>query len=505
MPDSPCQTEISHPFHNTTSADVILRSVDDVDFYVHKHILSMASGFFRDLFSLEQNTQDDSSSKGPPSVISVTENSDVIEGILRLCYPVDEPEMTDISKVVDIFGAAHKYDIRTVQNRLRVPLRSFIDKSPFRVFAHACSYKLEDTAREAAEAWRSSPESHSKLFTLSSNNRWENTPYSSSYSREMADVPAGIYYRLLQYLRTGDAPQSFCYPTSPPSPVQITPNSYYCQRTLLDAVGAPFDINVHAIDGVTFPAHRMVLSMASAVLRNLIHEEGNDPIHLSEDACTVAIVLRACYPSAGISKLDMPFSLVATVSQAAMKYTLCDLESVTKQKLGGYISTHPLGVFLNAVHLEWMEGARAAALQLSRLPITDPGPYDPLLERTPTRVLHALLKFHFDYRKALMQHCYEITTEFRLTNYYSGDAMKDLLPKKLLQEEPSSLYPELLLSSTIYLLNQASTSGSSSSDAARQPSGAFRNIATIYAKLTHSLSSVSIVSLLCFDPTTLDD
>ena len=61
----------------------------------------MASGFFRDLFSLKENTHDDSSTKGQTSVISVTENSDVIEGILRLCYPVDEPEMTDISKVVD--------------------------------------------------------------------------------------------------------------------------------------------------------------------------------------------------------------------------------------------------------------------------------------------------------------------------------------------------------------------------------------------------------------------
>ena len=43
------------PF-NRDDADIVLRSSDDVDYQLHKQILSVASPFFKDMFSLQQPT-----------------------------------------------------------------------------------------------------------------------------------------------------------------------------------------------------------------------------------------------------------------------------------------------------------------------------------------------------------------------------------------------------------------------------------------------------------------
>ena len=142
----------SHPFNHSDSSDVILRSSNGVDFYAHQYILSLASPFFRDLFSLKRHTPPEPNTTDTDSVIPVDENSDAIEGILRLCYPVHEPEMSDLSNVVALLGVAHKYDMITVKHRLRTPLKSFIATSPLQIFAFACTYELEDIACEAADA-----------------------------------------------------------------------------------------------------------------------------------------------------------------------------------------------------------------------------------------------------------------------------------------------------------------------------------------------------------------
>ena len=67
-------------------ANIIIRSSDLVDFRVHKSVLAMASPFFRDLLSLPQPF-DSESVDGLP-VIELSEDSELLNSLISLFYPV---------------------------------------------------------------------------------------------------------------------------------------------------------------------------------------------------------------------------------------------------------------------------------------------------------------------------------------------------------------------------------------------------------------------------------
>ena len=79
------------PFDIRT-ADIIIRTSDNVDFYVYKAILAIASPFFDDMFSLAQTaaTPTDNVTQDP---VVVSEDSDTMDCLLRLCYPTDDPTL----------------------------------------------------------------------------------------------------------------------------------------------------------------------------------------------------------------------------------------------------------------------------------------------------------------------------------------------------------------------------------------------------------------------------
>jgi len=89
-----------HPF-NRSDADVVLRSSDEnpVDFYVFKFLLRLASPFFELLLSLPRppgNVGD-----GIP-VISMAEDKDTLELMLRFCYSISVEELPRLSSLLDL-------------------------------------------------------------------------------------------------------------------------------------------------------------------------------------------------------------------------------------------------------------------------------------------------------------------------------------------------------------------------------------------------------------------
>lgn len=98
-----------HPFIRD-SADVILRSSERDDFRVHKLILSEASNVFEGMFSLPQSS--DTSDRQTPgstsvsgervsedqqrAVVDMPESSRTLDLLLRYCYPMSRPELTDL-------------------------------------------------------------------------------------------------------------------------------------------------------------------------------------------------------------------------------------------------------------------------------------------------------------------------------------------------------------------------------------------------------------------------
>ena len=111
--ESPELKTASDPF-NKPAANVILRSSDRVDFYVQRVILTEASPVFEDMFTFEA-VQPDPADQGPDAqqyrdgipIVKVTESSEVLDALLRFCYPIRDPKLDNAQVIYDEIGRAH--------------------------------------------------------------------------------------------------------------------------------------------------------------------------------------------------------------------------------------------------------------------------------------------------------------------------------------------------------------------------------------------------------------
>ncbi|KZT05060.1 uncharacterized protein LAESUDRAFT_656504, partial [Laetiporus sulphureus 93-53] len=199
-----------------SDADVILSSSDGLDFYAHKSILCFASAFFTDMFSLPQPLPADSNSLHASSHIDITEGSSTLACLLRQCYSIEDPVLKDLEEVKSFLLAALKYQMHEAISWGESCLTGFVAKFPLRIYAIACSLKLEGAAASATHD-SSSLSGTDVMSTLE-----EDVP-------EMETLSAGAYHRLLAYWSRGSkecAITQFCKPpttvTQPASEVILS-------------------------------------------------------------------------------------------------------------------------------------------------------------------------------------------------------------------------------------------------------------------------------------------
>ena len=167
--------------------DVALRSSDRVLFRLHKIILRKASPIFEDMFSLPIDPNDNAA--GELQTIDMTENANTIERLLRLCYPVPEPVITNtpINELVALLEAMRKYEMQdftsAVEQQLLIRLESKTVES-LRAYAIAYLYKMRRLAEAAAR-------------TLLDHGALEPTSMPPEYST----IPASAIWVLARYRR----------------------------------------------------------------------------------------------------------------------------------------------------------------------------------------------------------------------------------------------------------------------------------------------------------------
>lgn len=177
------------PFHDIwPGLTVILRSSDNVDFFVLKPVLAKVSVVFKDMFALP-----DAPPEVPPlegnnqrhglPLIELTEDSSTLHIILRLCYPVENPNLSNLEDIRRFLEARRKYMIEAFDDTIKDALFRVAESRSFSVFALASRYGLGDVANEAAKRLLSLP--------------------STSYSDKSAldDITGPQYHRLLKYRR----------------------------------------------------------------------------------------------------------------------------------------------------------------------------------------------------------------------------------------------------------------------------------------------------------------
>ncbi|KAH9852623.1 hypothetical protein C2E23DRAFT_903429 [Lenzites betulinus] len=380
-------------------ADLVVRSSDNVDFLVHRLILSMASSMFSSMLSLPQPPGTDSEKPR----VDVLEDSTILDVFFRVLYPIPDPEMSSLSSIHQVLAAGMKYDAPAVVASMRRALSQprIMEDNPLRVFAIACYYGMEEETRAAAE----------KAVI---NNR-----VVGRICAELNDIPAGPYYRLLKLNATRKTNKSkssglnrvtvdftdigpFCEPTKGVS----APGA----RRPVVSIEAPFDssdadVILRSCDSVDFRVHRPIISLASPIMLQKALNTTNEtdpasgaqiPVHImDEDSVVVDALLRMCYPVAHPQLTDL--ELLLDVLSASRKYELKKAEEIVRAFWPTIVASDPLRLYLAAARHGWAAEAQLCADELLRkhnIPAIT-ALYHPDMERTSNRWYRHLL-FYLD-------------------------------------------------------------------------------------------------------------
>ncbi|CDO74331.1 hypothetical protein BN946_scf184850.g3 [Trametes cinnabarina] len=137
------------PFYSK-DANVIVRSVDDVEFRVHKHLLKLAAPTLAALINLTA-CHTTSRANRTRRLVALPHTGNALDMFLRFVYPVPEPclALEDIAALLEIavqYGAAGV----TARMRPHLLLPAHLETNPFAVYALASYAGLNKVARIAA-------------------------------------------------------------------------------------------------------------------------------------------------------------------------------------------------------------------------------------------------------------------------------------------------------------------------------------------------------------------
>lgn len=345
------------PF-NLASADVKFRTSDNVVFRLSKYILSIASPFFNDMFSLAPP----GSSLDEEDVIPVTEDSETFDALLRLPYPVADPPMTDRLKVEQMLEAAIKYQLEFAIVTLRNAWHSFIPEHALAVFATACRLRLHNEARLAADAWKL------KVVRQKEPIHWHELDFAATLlgqtdTEEIARISAGQYSRLLTFLQTNPSSATFDF-IDPPSSASVS------STEPPEQVSSDPDIILRSRDGVDIPAHRLILQLASAT--KLLERDAvgisslGHPVHqVDADAKALRSLISLCYPFYPVDSLTNLRQL-DTIMPIAQKYEIKKMIKLFQAQCAAATTSRPFLCYFLATKWGWAEVAREAVSSMSR-------------------------------------------------------------------------------------------------------------------------------------------
>lgn len=166
------------PFDSSAKSDVILRSSDNVDFYVLKFLLSFSSPYFESIFSQQSHIGE----QHLPT-IELREESKTLQAILPFFYPGIPPRVGNLDDIINVLAAGHKYGVDIVVKQMSQELLDLpiMTEDPFRMFALAFYHGWETVGRIATKNTLAISLSEVKL------------------SSELAYISGTEMYKLLQY------------------------------------------------------------------------------------------------------------------------------------------------------------------------------------------------------------------------------------------------------------------------------------------------------------------
>jgi len=182
----------------------VLRSSNNVHFYVLGAFLRYVSPTFRDLFSLGKGSAESGNEiKDGHPVIPLTEDDRTIRCLLSIIYPsIDEPDLVDGRLLIKVWRMAEKYDMDMVVAKVQKHLLKdqWMKDQPHRTFVIASVFGWKDGLEKAKQI-------------LGDSASWEQIPYYD----EFEDISGIEYYKLLEHLFRREHPEQPGQQQMPPS------------------------------------------------------------------------------------------------------------------------------------------------------------------------------------------------------------------------------------------------------------------------------------------------
>ncbi|KAI0794291.1 hypothetical protein C8Q74DRAFT_1365774 [Fomes fomentarius] len=398
------------PF-NKSNADIILRTSDLIDFHVFSQVLTAASSFFEGMFEMPQPPSEQQELKLGRPIIPVSEDSVVIETLLRICYPiVYKPRERTLEEIESALRAAMKYEMELPTTVLLADLKKVLSTQPTRVWAIACRLGLEDVAREVAMRYCPTrmryylvPMFHgpSMFYGLAPSDLW--TPPDFDILGEMEGITAGDVYRMHEFCRLKGrvSPQfqfltplaSTTIPHSGANKQEEPPDIIADVQQRLDTL-PHHDLVVCSSDDVRFPVHRAVFRTSPSSISEAIEIQGAASsnslpvLRFAETGVIVAALLRFCYQVIFQSSFKPTLPQLARLLAAAERHELAFIHSLLKRLWSVAAKEEPLRAYCLAMQAGHAACAKEAAQHALDKPLD--GVYVPEFEHTSGLAYHRL-------------------------------------------------------------------------------------------------------------------
>ncbi|KAL4244054.1 hypothetical protein ABKN59_010991 [Abortiporus biennis] len=384
------KTPAVSPF-DRSDADLILSTSDGVDFRVHTQTLKMASPVFDDMFgfptAMDQDSDPQSLSEIHSSLpnVQVTETSYIFDIILRTIYPVSTPKVTSSKTLCDVLKAGSKYQMEDVMTQMSYQLLvHFLKDTPFKVYAIACQYQLEDAARGAARALdiKVKPKDVEKDWVSDIHRMTAGQLFSENYTFTHKDnFPRIKHVNFIE--------PDFHHPI----PLDIDPSVFTTNNV---------DIIVRSKDQHDFSAHRLLLASQSPVLEQRLQSiEPNGILELAEDSSTASLILKMLYslplPPASFSRID----LLCQTTHALKNYKMDYIVERAKELFLDPTKVHALEAYFIAIACGWKKEASQLAKTLLSFNSLK-SLYVVQMENISAKAYQRLLSFYAKFRQGLI-------------------------------------------------------------------------------------------------------
>ena len=394
--------EADRPFDSTALADAILRSSDDVHFYVLGAFLRYVSPTFRDMFSLSRGSATDKNEiKDGYPVIPLPEDRETIHYVLSIIHPyIDEPKLDDSRLLYKVWKMAEKYGMEMVVGKLQKHLLEdqWMKEQPHKVFAIAIIGGWKDGAKKAKQMLAS----------------WEEIPYSALFE----DISGTDYYELLEYSSRGASPgegpaEHDEYNTSVSAEDNLPVDSTHSTSSgvgtseLFRNSCSKTDIILRSSDGVDFCVSRPFLQLFSSAFDEPFpnakgeSKDGRTIVRVTDDSKALRYFLFALHKPMDKLPVENP-GLIADICMVARKYRMPIVEARLKEQLAASSSVvqKPLCVYAIATALGWGDVAKAAAKNTLNAPVEKAVTCIPELRRITGADLFRLINYRTKCTKA---------------------------------------------------------------------------------------------------------